>query len=780
MSLFIRSIFIAFILICAPQVAAQNLESLVREEVVIDQFERDVDALKIRFEENVSNEDVLIDIGTEAGELEAPMTELVSTYNEQLVINQERLTVLNDGSETEAVIAERNNLNELNALLTVYIGRLETGVADLGELILKVSTARRDMFTNQLFERVSFSALSFDNMGGATGEKLSEFYVKTRAWLTFVWQFKTRPLIISLSLSILLGGLIYLGLYRFLGRFIHSYGQLPAPDYGSRLTSAFWSALIPSITVAAIGASTILLLKDFSVLRIDFESLLVRFVQSLVALVLVYNLAKLTLSPGNFSWRLIPITNKSAMVLFGLMLFLYVIRAASYMIEGMRELLDLPLQSSVLQALLETVLVALVLIIISQLKPLIIEGDASKAGKAWPKFIRWPLLLVGLLLILISGFGYIALASFISWQIVMSGAVVIVAYFGLLSAKSVMQEDVFVASKLGTYISQQLGYQPETLNRLGLFLGVLTHIVVIGVAFSLLLLQWGFRSDEVLSGLYQLVTEFSVGGITVSFVNLFIGLALFAIGYLITRRFQRWLDGNVLGRGKVEDGVRNSIRKVVGYAGIAVAAMFAVTAAGFDLSNLALVAGALSLGIGFGLQTIVSNFVSGLILLAERPFKTGDWVETTSVTGIVKEISVRATEIETFSRKTVIVPNSELVNAAVGNWNHRNSTGRVDVAIGVAYDNDPQVIMDLLIEIASEHPKILNLPAPSVEFVDFGASSLDFNLRGFLANIGDGFDVRNELRVAIYRRFKQEAIEIPFPHRELFIRQTPGDGAVRF
>lgn len=770
---FIRFISLLFVLIFVSHAVAQNLETLLRSETQIEQYERAIDALFVRYDENSDNQNVLIDIGAEADELKSPIADLLATFSQQLAVNQERLTVLNDGSEAEAVIAERKNLNEVNALLTVYIGRLETAIADLEELSLQVSTARRNIFTNQLFERVSFSSLSIDNLAVSLGDKLSEFYVKTSAWLTFVWEFKTQPLIISISLSVVLGGLIYLGLYRFVGRFIHSYGQLPAPDYGSRLTSAFWSAVIPTVTVAAIGASTILLLKDFSVLRIDFENLLIRIVQSLVAFVLVYNLAKLILSPRNFSWRLVPVTNRSAAALFSLALFLFAIRALSYMIAGVREVLDLPLQSSVMQAFIETVLVAFVLIIISRLKPLIVGEDPSQPGKVWPRYLRWPLFFTGLFLLLMSGFGYIALASFISWQIVTSGALLILVYFGLISAKSVMQEDVFVSSKLGIYLSDRFGYRPETLNRLGLILGIITHLIVIGVGLSLILLQWGFRSDEVLSGIYQLFTEFSVGGITVSFVNIFIGLALFAVGYLVTRRFQRWLDGNVLGRGKVEEGVRNSIRKVVGYAGVAVAAMFAVTAAGFDLSNLALVAGALSLGIGFGLQTIVSNFVSGLILLAERPFKTGDWVETTSVTGIVKEISVRATEIETFSRKTVIVPNSELVNAAVGNWNHRNSTGRVDVAIGVAYDHDPQDIMDLLIEIAKEHPKILNMPAPSVEFVDFGASSLDFNLRGFLANIGDGFDVRNELRVAIYRRFKQENIEIPFPHRELFIRQSP-------
>ena len=143
-----------------------------------------------------------------------------------------------------------------------------------------------------------------------------------------------------------------------------------------------------------------------------------------------------------------------------------------------------------------------------------------------------------------------------------------------------------------------------------------------------------------------------------------------------------------MARGRVDVGVRNSIRTVVGYAGVALAALIGVSAAGIDLSNLALIAGGLSLGIGFGLQNVVSNFVSGLILLAERPFKVGDWIVAGPVSGTVKKISVRATEIETFQRQTVILPNSELINSAVANWTHRNKLGRVDIAVNVAYGSD--------------------------------------------------------------------------------------------
>lgn len=168
------------------------------------------------------------------------------------------------------------------------------------------------------------------------------------------------------------------------------------------------------------------------------------------------------------------------------------------------------------------------------------------------------------------------------------------------------------------------------------------------------------------------MTGFQIGNISISLMGLLTGVLLFVIGYLLTRWFQNWLDNSVMARGRVDSGVRNSIRTVIGYVGLCLAALVGISAAGFNMSNLALIAGGLSLGIGFGLQNIVQNFVSGLILLAERPFKVGDWVEAGTVSGIVKKISVRATEVETFQKQSIIVPNSTLINGNVGNWTHRN------------------------------------------------------------------------------------------------------------
>jgi small-conductance mechanosensitive channel len=224
-----------------------------------------------------------------------------------------------------------------------------------------------------------------------------------------------------------------------------------------------------------------------------------------------------------------------------------------------------------------------------------------------------------------------------------------------------------------------------------------------------------------------------------------------------------------MARGQVDLGVRNSVRTGIGYLGVAVAAIIAISAAGIDLSSLALVASALSVGIGFGLQNIVSNFVSGLILLVERPFKVGDWIVSGTSEGIVKRISVRATEIETFRKQSIIVPNSELINASVGNWTHRNRLARSEIPVSVSFESDPQKVMEILLDLVRGVPKVLRNPEPHVEFLRFGPSSLDFEMRFYLSDLSDGMDIRNSLRIQILKRFREEGISIPYPHQELHI-----------
>ena len=193
----------------------------------------------------------------------------------------------------------------------------------------------------------------------------------------------------------------------------------------------------------------------------------------------------------------------------------------------------------------------------------------------------------------------------------------------------------------------------------------------------------------------------------------------------------------------------------------------ALTGLGFDLQKIALIAGALSVGIGFGLQSVVSNFVSGLILLTERPIRVGDSIVVKGEEGWVRRVRVRATEIETFDRASVIIPNSELITGIVKNWTRVNTLARIVVKVGVAYETDPARVRDILLEIATAHPQIVQSPPPSAFLVGFGDSALEFELRCIVNDVEKGLSVKSDLHYEIIKRFREAAITIPSPQREL-------------
>lgn len=281
----------------------------------------------------------------------------------------------------------------------------------------------------------------------------------------------------------------------------------------------------------------------------------------------------------------------------------------------------------------------------------------------------------------------------------------------------------------------------------------------------------GFPGPAVRDGIVQAFFGFNIGGFQVpSLARLVVAIVIFFVFMALTRVAQRGFRAGPFAHSDIDTGVQNSLITLIGYAGLVVALFASISTIGFDLSNLALIAGALSLGIGFGLQSIVNNFVSGLILLFERPIKAGDWVVTASGEGTVKKISVRSTEIETFDRSSIIVPNSELVSSTVTNWTHRNKFGRIIVPIGVAYGSNAENVRDILLRCAREHPLVVAYPEPFVVWKDFGDSSLDFDVRAFLNDISRSLFVRSELRYAIYRALAEEGIEIPFPQRDIHVK----------
>jgi small-conductance mechanosensitive channel len=285
------------------------------------------------------------------------------------------------------------------------------------------------------------------------------------------------------------------------------------------------------------------------------------------------------------------------------------------------------------------------------------------------------------------------------------------------------------------------------------------------------------RFTEAQSGILNIFTRpyFYLGKLPVTPSFLIEALLFLIVLTLFSRLFQKFLQKEVLIHTPWDRGQQYAVARVLSYAFFLFGLLIGLQSVGLDLSSLAVVGGALGVGAGFGLQPIVSNFVSGLVLLTERPIRLGDRVEVGSTYGDVVRIGGRSTWIRTNDNEVIIVPNSEFVTSRVINWTANDQKVRFSIAIGVSYNSDPEQIRELLLEIARRHPDVLTEPAPDVIFVEFADSSLNFELRVFTEHqVQTPSKLKSDLLFAIFKTFSEHGIEIPFPQRDLHLKSLPG------
>ncbi|WP_163338630.1 mechanosensitive ion channel domain-containing protein [Desulfopila sp. IMCC35008] len=271
---------------------------------------------------------------------------------------------------------------------------------------------------------------------------------------------------------------------------------------------------------------------------------------------------------------------------------------------------------------------------------------------------------------------------------------------------------------------------------------------------------------------------FDLGGENISLKFIFTIGGVFYGALLASRALQAFLIKDVLPRYKVEKGVQLSITRLAHYGILTIGFLVMLRVLGFQLNQITLLGGALGIGIGFGLQAIVTNFASGLILLFERPLKVGDTIQVGTEWGEVKQLGLRATIIQTFDNAEIVVPNSDLITGQVTNWTLADRKVRVKIPVGVAYGSDISKVMEILISCGNANPMVLNAPKPNVFFLAFGANSLDFELRVWIPEFLDKIQVLSDLNIDIENEFAINNIEIPFPQSDLHLRSVDeGAGA---
>lgn len=382
-----------------------------------------------------------------------------------------------------------------------------------------------------------------------------------------------------------------------------------------------------------------------------------------------------------------------------------------------------------------------------------VEKDVVTYRLRLVAFVGGVSVLVAVAAPVLAAIGYISAANALLWPAIMS--------LGLIGMLIVLQEfiaDLYVMLRRGKEGSREA------------LAPVLIGFGLVLLSLPVFALIWGARPADIQEFWSQFQQGVVLGGIRLSPGRIVTFIIVFILGLTVTRLVQGAFRSSILPKTKLDDGAQNAAISGLGYIGMFLAAMLAITSAGIDLSSLAIVAGALSVGIGFGMQNIVSNFVSGIILLIERPVTVGDWIDAGGRQGIVKRIAVRSTRIQTFDKTEVIVPNSDLITQAVTNWTRGNLSGRIIVKISVAYGSDSRQVSDILLRVAEDQPTVLINPAPTVLFTGFGADGLDFEVRCIVADINGGLGVQSEMRHQIYAQLNDAGIEIPFAQRDLRLR----------
>jgi potassium efflux system protein len=662
------------------------------------------------------------------------------------------------GGEPEPVAAQRAELQRIYGSLSATRNIAESTRLRATQLAGTIQDLRRRKFAERLFERVP-ETLSIDTWTQAPGQ--FEFAL-TKAWqmITGWWIHLDRH---ADAIQLLVLALIIAGVTSFVAirgmRHFREWDGPEHPPYWRRSTSAAWVMLLRLLPVAATSSFLYFSFRYQGLLPDDINRFAYSAMRSLLIVTSVYSLITTVLAPRRPEWRLVAMDSRAAHWIRGLVVALAAIYALTLLMDTIRFRTNAPFTLTIVQGFVSSVLIACLVIAILRTPRNASEADDAP-DVAWLRRLRYPLWGVAIVILITAVSGYIGLARFISAQLIVTGTILSLLYLLTLWADAVGGGMASEDAPLGKWLKERAGLDQRRREQLSLPVVLVLKAIAFLVTGPLILLQWGFDWKDVAQTGESLFFGFRIGDMQISLAAILAAVVVFSAGYFLARFFQGWLDRRVLETAGISGGARHSISTVVGYAGIILAGLVAISYAGLDLSNIALVAGALSVGIGLGLQGVVNNFVSGMILLVERPIKVGDWVVVGGEEGIVKKISVRATELETFDRANVLIPNAAFMTEKVKNWTLHNYSGRIAIPVGVHYHSDPRKVHDTLLAVAKANPNVMTNPAPFVYFGNFAADVMEFTLYAYTYDITKSLGLRTELRIAVLEAFDRAGIDM--------------------
>lgn len=675
----------------------------------------------------------------------------------------------NDPPESEGLAAERSQLMGERARLNSQRTRVLANIFETGDLLAKLSGAQLRALYRSLMER---GASPLDPvLWRAAWTSAKEVTGRIGRYFSNWGETRQRNGAYGGSLAIIFGALvlslmIFGPVNRWIAGTFSSAVEKRKPSPARRVVVAGLKMTARTVPGVIGGLIIIETLRAQGVLTPEGEAAAQAFWIGVLSVLLVSGFTAGFFAPASPEWRIAPIDADRGravsrlafiiVIIFSLLTLLTAIGIAARADEALLRIVD------------AVAAIAIGVLLFLLCRSRLWRVDDVRTSPGW-RFLRRTGRALAIVIIAAALFGYVPLAHFVATRIIYLSLFIGLAWL----MRAILAEFALRMRNHLSDIEEGRGDDAESANYKFWSRLIINTMLVIALAPAFLVL-FGVPGATVRDLAGQALFGFNIGGVHVPSIAKVLGaIIVFVVIMGATKLIQRAVQRGPLAHSRADVGVQNSLITLMGYAGLIIALFSSISSLGFDLGNLALIAGALSVGIGFGLQSIVNNFVSGLILLFERPIKVGDWIVTPSGEGTVKRISVRSTEIETFDRSSIIVPNSELISSTVTNWTHKDRLGRITVPVGVAYGSDPEKVREILLKCAGDHPLVVSYPEPFVTWMDFGASSLDFQIRAYLADISKGLQVRTELRFAIFKAFKEAGVEIPFPQQDIYVKSLP-------
>lgn len=767
---------ILLLMFCCSLVAPAQSQTPPQDnisEINFNQTDKQLNAMTAKLKAGKADKKLTADYVQQLSRIQETLNKSRQTYTAALDSAQKKLNALGaapeTGSEPAAISRQRKEFStEVDAAKTqiAQLDLLATKIDEINALILKLRNRR--LLSNILVKQSSIlHPQEFLQSLGTFAGFLFELAKSPLSWyngLSADRQTTVNNNLLGVIASMLAALIAAYLLSRRIKRLFGYQAEVEHPDYSQKVRAAAWMFIARGAIPAAVIGAFLFWQKNNSLINSGSFGLLL----NTAALYLLYYylskaVVRVTFTPFNSKWRIIEVNDNRAKSISSSLIFS---AAAICIVSFFQTLADqMNYDNSIIYSLkiFGNAVKAFCVILVARralydnktLSDEEITEDTPVAELTTNSKISFFIAFAMGIAFILSLFGYIRLSEYIINRSIASAVVIGVFYIVDNLLRGLFHRILLLRFWIRTFRINR-----RTLVKTEFWFGLLLTPVIWIAGILALLAVWGVSVDLLLARVKSFLVGFSIGGIRISITSILLGLISFFVMLSLFKMLKNSFISGKLSKIEMNAGVRNSVVSSIGFLGFIISGILAIAVMGGSLSSITIIAGALSFGVGLGLQNMVSNLAAGMTILWERPIKIGDWVIINGQEGIVRQINMRSTELETWDKSTVIIPNSDILSKSLINYTYYGRTGRVSVKIGVNSKSDIEKVKQTLLEIAASNPDVLAAPTPSVSFSNLNNGKFEFQLNCFTADIFKRSSISNDLRQKIVSRFRDSEINI--------------------